>query len=71
MRKKTDSQIYEGKTKYKNFECREDYIKCQYYHSEEPEESRCQNDSSVGLCVKEWFDYYNKYEVIVENGDTE
>lgn len=27
-------------------------VKCQYYHSDYPEESRCVKDSSIGYCTK-------------------
>ena len=53
----------------KKFRCPEDYRQCEFYNPNQPEESRCQNDSSVGLCVKEFFDYYDKLEVIGEHGD--
>ena len=56
---------------YKNFKCREDYKKCEHYNPKQPLESRCVLDSSIGVCIKEFFDYYKKLEVIAENGDTE
>ena len=55
---------------HSSFVCPADFKNCKYYHSDQPEESRCQNDSSVGLCVKEYFDFLSKEEVITENGDT-
>ncbi|GAI72416.1 unnamed protein product [marine sediment metagenome] len=56
---------------YKKFRCPEDYKKCQYYNPKQPKESRCILDSSIGCCVKEYFDYHDKLEVITENGDIE
>ena len=54
---------------YKNFVCPEDYIKCEFYNPNQPLESRCIKDSNIGLCIKEYFDYYEKEEVINELGD--
>ncbi len=53
-----------------NFVCREDYETCENYNPKQPEESRCFKDSNIGVCLKEYFDYYDKTtEVITEHGD--
>ena len=54
-----------------NFECLEDYVKCEYYHPNQPEESRCNTDSTIGYCVQEYFEIYDtSSEGIKEHGDT-
>ncbi len=53
-----------------NFVCPEDYEKCEHYNPKQPEESKCFKDSNIGVCVKGYFDYYDKAtEVITEHGD--
>ena len=54
-----------------SYMCPEDFLKCFFYNSEVPEESRCMKDSTVGYCVIEYFIDYELSEVIKEDGDTE
>ena len=69
MKRKNTSSINNRRKDYKNFRCPEDYKKCEFYDPSQPEESRCVKDSNIGCCVKEYFDFCEKEEIITENGD--
>ena len=35
-------------------------VNCRYYYKEEPKESRCQTDSSIGYCIVEKYNVFCK-----------
>ena len=64
-----NTKEFENKKFHSSFKCPDDYRTCKYWTDKLDPLYHCNQDIRPGICIQEYFDDYNKSEVITKDGD--